>query len=201
MLELKKIAVTGCLSSGKTLACKMLSEFGACVVSTDELAHQLLVSDSKCIHDIELLFGSEVKVNHQIDRKKLARLAFADTKKLGLLENILHPLIFKKMETLYIEACKLHQYKMFVAEVPLLFEAGWEFFFDAVITVVADELLCRKRSLDKGLTHTDYALRSKKLLSSDEKMRHADYIVRNNTTEEDLKKQVMEIVKKIETIS
>lgn len=201
MLELRKIAVTGCLSSGKTLVCKILSDFGAFVVNTDELAHQLLVSDSKCIHDIELLFGSEVKVNHQIDRKKLGRLAFADTHKLGLLEKILHPLIFKKMETLYIEACTLHQYNLFVAEVPLLFEAGWELFFDAVITVVADERLRRQRSLDKGLSLTEYALRSKQQLPSEEKMRRADYIVRNDTTEEDLKKQVMEIVKKIETVS
>lgn len=199
MLKLKKLAVTGSLGSGKTLVCKILSELGAFVVNTDELAHQFLISDSACIHKIELLFGSEVKVGHQIDRKKLAHLVFADAKKLDLLEKTLHPLIFKKMEALYLETCASSNQSLFVVEVPLLFEAKWESFFDTIMMVESDELLCRKRALARGLSLKDYELRLKRLLPVEEKIRRADYVVHNNTTQESLKQQIIEIVKKITT--
>jgi dephospho-CoA kinase len=199
MLKLKKLAVTGSLGSGKTLVCKILSELGAFTVNADELAHQFLTSDSACIHKVELLFGSEIESGHQIDRKKLARLVFADAKKLDLLEKILHPLVFKRMETLYVEACASPNQTLFVVEVPLLFEAKWESFFDAIMVVESNDLLCRKRALAQGLSSKDYELRLKRLLPMEEKIKRADYIVHNNTTQENLKQQIVEIVKTINT--
>lgn len=176
----------------------MLGELGAFVVSADELVHQLLASDRECIHKIELLFGPEVKIHHKIDRKKLAKVAFADPKKLGHLETIVHPLVFQEIKALYKKAGSLQKYRLFVVEVPLLFEAGWESLFDEVVAVAADASLCLKRS---GLTPTEYALRVRRFLPVDEKIRRADYVILNNTTEEDLRKQVTEIVNKIENLS
>ncbi len=42
------------------------------------------------------------------------------------------------MESLYQNCLKLNTYRFFVAEVPLLFEAGWQDFFDVVIYVESD---------------------------------------------------------------
>lgn len=198
MLELRKIAITGGLGTGKTLVCKIMEDLGACVVSTDELVHQLLINDKECIQKIEALLGQEVKVDHQIDRKKVASLVFSNKEKLDRLEKILHPLVFKKMEMLYREACELEKCALFVVEVPLLFEAGWELFFDKVITVTANEALCCERSLQRGLTPNDYSLRSKRLLSSEQKLKKSNFIIDNSGTVETLKKQVTEIIKKIE---
>lgn len=198
MLELKKIAITGSLGAGKTLVCEIMEELGACIVSTDELVHQLFVTDKECIQKVEALLGQEIKVDHQIDRKKVANIVFSNKEKLDQLETILHPLVFKKMETLYKEACKLGQHKFFVVEVPLLFESGWEFFFDKVITITSDEKLCRKRSLKKGLSRFDYSLRSKRLLPSEQKIKLSDFIIDNSSTIENLKEQLTKIIKEIE---
>jgi dephospho-CoA kinase len=169
VLELRKIAITGGLGTGKTLVCKIMEDLGACVVSTDELVHQLLINDKECIQKIEALLGQEVKVDHQIDRKKVASLVFSNKEKLDRLEKILHPLVFKKMEMLYREACEL-----------------------------ANEALCCERSLQRGLTPNDYSLRSKRLLSSEQKLKKSNFIIDNSGTVETLKKQVTEIIKKIE---
>ncbi len=42
MLKLRKVAVTGGLSCGKSSVCRIFKEFGAYVVSADEIVHQLL---------------------------------------------------------------------------------------------------------------------------------------------------------------
>lgn len=197
MLELRKIAVTGSLGSGKSLTCKLFSELGACIISTDELVRQLLTYDEECIQKVEALLGPGVAVDHRIDRKKVADLVFPDRGKLDQLEKILHPLVFKKMEQLYRDSCRLKKCWLFVVEVPLLFEVAWEFFFDKIVMVTADEDLCRKRSLDRGLSLNEYMLRSARFLPCQEKLQRADFIVYNDTTLENLKKQVVEIVKKI----
>lgn len=196
---MEKIAVTGCLGAGKTTVCQILGELGAVVVSADEIVHRLLVSDRGCIQKIEELFGSAIIKDRQVDRKKLASLAFADPQKLLQLEHILHPLVFKEIEKQYEEAYKLRKHQWFVAEVPLLFEAGWDVFFNTIILVVAEKEECLKRSLDKGLTHEEYDSRIRRLLPDEEKMRRAHYVVRNNTTREKLQKQLKEVMSKINT--
>jgi dephospho-CoA kinase len=197
MLNLRKIAITGSLSSGKTVVCKLLEEWGACVVSADALAHELLEKDTECIQKVIALLGQEIKVNHHIDRKKVASLVFSDKNLLSGLENILHPLVFKKIETLYQEACKASCYSFFVAEVPLLFESGCESFFDTVITVRAKDPLCQERALKKGMSKQDYILRSARLMPVDQKIKRSDFLIENDKTIEFLKKQIETIIKKL----
>jgi len=194
---LRKIAVTGSLGAGKTTVCQIVGKLGALVISSDDIVHRLLISDRECIQKIRQLFGAEVIQNHQIDRKKLAELAFADPQKLSTLEHLLHPLVFKCIQEEYKEACKKRKHRWLVVEVPLLFEAGWEAFFDAVIVVASDEKLCQERAVKKGISPADYAARSKRLLPNEEKMRLAHFVVHNNTTREDLEKQVLEIINNI----
>jgi dephospho-CoA kinase len=43
MLTLRKVAITGGLSSGKSTVCRFLAEEGAYVVSADEIVHSLQI--------------------------------------------------------------------------------------------------------------------------------------------------------------
>jgi len=63
---LKKIAVTGSLSSGKTTVCQFLRELGAYVVSADEVVHHLLASDTGIKEKITLALGEDVLVHNQL---------------------------------------------------------------------------------------------------------------------------------------
>jgi dephospho-CoA kinase len=198
MLRSRKIAVTGDLGAGKTIVCQAMQDLGAYVVNADEICHQLLESNQSCIQQVETVFGQDVKVKGQIDRKKIAELAFSSRHLLKALEDILHPLVLKQLESLYKETNQLKQKQFFVVEVPLLFEVGWGFFFDTVIAVTADPLICQKRCLKKGLSLEQYFLRKQRQLASEEKTKRADFIIINNGTFQELKNEVQKIIKIIE---
>ncbi len=76
MLILKKVAITGGLSSGKSSVCKILKEMGAFVVSADDIVHQLLNPQTSIGHKIIELLGPGVVKGLQFDRTKIGTLVF-----------------------------------------------------------------------------------------------------------------------------
>jgi len=79
-----------------------------------------------------------------------------------------------------------------VVEVPLLFEAGIDPAFDATVAVVADEEVRAGRAGVRG--HEGLEGRGSRQLSQDEKVRRADYVIRNDGTIPDLEAAVGEVV-------
>jgi dephospho-CoA kinase len=143
---LKKVAITGGISSGKSTACRIFKEFGAFVVSADEIAHQLLASDPKIQEEIVNLLGSDVLIQGKLDRQTIAEKVFSQLKKLNALEHLLHPRILHEIQRQYQAIKSNPKYSLFVAEVPLLYETQSESLFDFVVVILAKEDLCKKRS-------------------------------------------------------
>lgn len=184
MLKVKKIAVTGGLSAGKTTVCQIFKELGAYVVSADEIVHQLLSSGTKEAQQVAQLIG----VNSELDRKEIAKKVFAHPDLLTALEKILHPAVFDEIERRYQQASREKKYSLFIAEVPLLYEAEGEKRFDEVITVLADPALCQKRS-----PHQEFEKRAQRQLPSEHKAKKASYKIENNGTLDELKKTVQNL--------
>jgi dephospho-CoA kinase len=80
-------------------------------------------------------------------------------------------------------------------EVPLLFEAGMERGFDATIAVVAEEHTRQERAAGRGHALADE--RSARQLSQEEKARRATYVVRNDTTRGDLRRELADVLGKL----
>ena len=76
MLTLKKIAVTGGIASGKSTLCHIFQNLGACVVSADQITHQLLSTHQPLIQQVISLLGEDILENGQIDRKRVSRIVF-----------------------------------------------------------------------------------------------------------------------------
>lgn len=172
MLNLKKVAVTGGLSSGKTAVCNFFKQLNAYVVNADELVHQLLSPESPAGQQVVSLLGT-------LDRQKIASLVFNDPALLKKLEECLYPAVFEKIERHYQEAKHLNP-PLFVVEIPKLFEAGMENWFDAVVTVSTDEKLSLERFLKKGGTKQEYERRMANQMPSSEKMKLSTHIIENN---------------------
>lgn len=190
MLKLKKIAITGGLASGKTSVCRFFEECGAYVVSADALVHQLLVPETDLGQQVLRSFGRDLLKDGKIDRKRLAEKVFQHPEQLRDLEQLVHPVVLKKIEELYGQACKAGKYSSFVVEIPLLFEIGAEGNYDATIAVLTTEERSRKWFERAGHKSTEYDLRMSRQLPAEQKAKKADYTIQNTGSLADLQRAV-----------
>lgn len=198
MFKLKKVAVTGGLSSGKSSVCRIFSELGAYVVSADNIVHQLLSSDASLGQKIVNLLGPKVVVNQKLDRSQIASIVFQDQERLSSLEKLIHPAVYREIKSEYLKQQSLPQPpSLFVAEIPLLFESGGKRDFDAVIAVVADPEICINRYVANGHEQTSFYKRTERQLPVLEKARQADYVIRNNGSLMDLHQTTKELYNEI----
>ena len=194
MLKIKKIAVTGGLSAGKTTVCRIFEELGAYVISADEVVHQLLSPGTDIGQQVISLLGSDVISGQEFDRKKIAAKVFSQPDLLLSLEKLIHPAVFHEIERKYQQAVREKKHPLFVAEVPLLFETSEQRQFDAVITVMADNELCKKRFVSQTRQSPDeFEKRMTRQMTPLEKAGQAHFTIDNNGDLPQLKNQVKTI--------
>lgn len=194
MLMLKKVAITGGLACGKSSVCQIFRELGAYVVSADEIVHQLLSPKTSLGQQVIALLGSDIIVNDQIDRSRIAKKVFNDKALLRSLEQILHPAVQAEIEKNYQKAKEEGKARLFIAEIPLLFEGRSGKTFDATITVIADRETSMKRFMaSTGYDKEEYNRRMEQQLPIEEKIRRADYVINNQDTLQQLRQMVGEL--------
>jgi dephospho-CoA kinase len=195
MLNLKKIAVIGDLASGKSSTCNFFKKKGLYVLSCDDIVHNLLSSNITVKKQIEELFNSEIITNNQIDREKLAEKAFSNSEKLEKLEKIIHPHVFKTIESQFKKECRKNSNGLFIVEFPLLFETGHQKDYDIIIYVSADKNICKQNWKKKNKRIEEYEKRENRFIPSKEKIKKSDYVIENNSSLEDLEKKVLKLIK------
>ena len=148
-----------------------------------ENRHPLLM---RCIRDN---FGTEIiSADNYVDRKKLAAVLFGAPEKMKLITDVIYPLLTHKVIT-EIDLCR--QKKIHGAfEIPLLYEAGFEKYFDAVLAVWCPAELRKKRLLNRNFSPDEVDRRDRMQIDPDEKLARADYAVINNGSETDLTGQL-----------
>lgn len=191
--KIRKIAITGTLSAGKSTVCELLKTQGAFVIKADDIVHDLLLKNVSIIQKIKEKFNGQVIKSDEVDRKLLADLVFCDSDKLKSLEDILHPEVITRIKKTYEIVKDLPEYKEFVVEFPLLFEIDFTQFFDTIVFVTADEETRKKRFMTKGFSEEQFDLRSNRFLPETDKISKSDYIIKNNGSLENLNKQIENI--------
>ncbi len=132
-----KLGLTGGIGSGKTQVANWLGAWGANVIDTDLIAHELTAAGGRAIEPITSAFGDGViDPKGALDRAKMRELVFAEAPRRAQLESILHPLI---AEEVIRQAARAHGlYAVFV--VPLLVESGrWMDRIDRLCVVDCEE--------------------------------------------------------------
>jgi dephospho-CoA kinase len=116
-----KLGLTGGIGSGKTHVANLLASWGATVIDTDLIAHQLTAPGGAAIQAIRERFGEGlIDVQGALDRGRMRELVFAQAERRVELEGILHPLIAQEVVRQAQDATGM--YAVFV--VPLLVESG-----------------------------------------------------------------------------
>lgn len=131
-----KIGLTGGIGSGKSRVADFFASWGAAVIDTDVIAHELTAPGGAAIEPIRQRFGPDVIApTGALDRHAMRELAFESPQARGQLEAILHPMI-TEVTTRRAQAAR-GCYLVFV--VPLLVESGrWRDRVDRICVVDCD---------------------------------------------------------------
>lgn len=194
MLKLKKLAITGGLSSGKTTVGLLFKDLGAFFISADEIVHNLLKPASIIGQKVIQLFGPDIVENNSLNRKKIAQKAFLNVKLLKALEALIHPIVYAEIEKEYQHVRQAGKHPLFIAEIPLLYELFKQSEFDIVITVTADLSICQKRFIKQThQTIKEFEQRMAQQINPKEKAKKSGYVIKNNGSLADLKDQVTKL--------
>ncbi len=172
------VALTGGIGSGKSSVANMLQEMGASIVDTDEIAHRLTASSAPGAAAIREQFGAHyLLADGALDRARMRELVFADPAAKQKLEAILHPMI----RTAVAAAVDAATGPYFVIVVPLLIETGaYRNLADRILVVDCSAEVQIARVMQRsGLAADAVQAIMNSQVGREERLRHADDIVRN----------------------
>jgi dephospho-CoA kinase len=176
------VAITGGIGAGKSTALASFRRHGAATVSSDEIVHHLLATDSDVKQALVEKLGEEILGEDGApDRERIAFRVFKDSEALDFLEQLLHPLVSREYLQWREQLAVLENPPaVCVTEVPLLYEVGAETRFDKVVVITAPSKL---REARRGGRKDE---RESRLLPDKEKAKRADFVYVNTGTPAEL---------------
>jgi dephospho-CoA kinase len=189
------IGLTGGIGSGKTAVSTLLGEFGAGVIDTDLISHQITAPGGKAIPMIATAFGGDfINPEGALNRPKMRALVFKDTAARQILEQITHPLIQQETIKQAFELAKSKApYLVFV--VPLLIESGkWLKLIDYLAVVDCPEETQILRVMRRNnMTRPEVENILNAQTSRNIRIAAANAIIENQGSLEDLKLEVLKL--------
>lgn len=146
------IGLTGGIGSGKSTVARMFGDLGAVVLDADRISRELTAPGCEASALIGAAFGqAALAPDGSVDRKALAAAVFGDETGRKRLEGILHPRIVARRREMLEEVRQTRgEGAVVVSEAALIFEAGTQGEFDAVVLVTAPEAARRERLAQAG---------------------------------------------------
>ncbi|HEX5808919.1 MAG TPA: dephospho-CoA kinase, partial [Anaerolineales bacterium] len=184
------IGLTGNIATGKSVVRRMLEHLGAYTIDADTLSHRVISRGAPGYQPVLDRFGTWLlDKNSQIDRAKLARLAFADAEVLTQLEDIIHPYVGQAVDMLIKRATQ----KVIVVEAIKLLESELRNYCDVIwVTDAPQEVQIERLIRKRGLSREDAVQRVHSQPAQKQKLAAATVVITNNGSYEDLWKQVNE---------
>jgi dephospho-CoA kinase len=192
--QIPVIGLTGGIGAGKSTVTQLLEELGAAVIDADKVGHQIYLPDLPAWREIVATFGADVlNADRTINRPALGKIVFADPEALRRLNRIVHPKMFDRMAELIAELRTQGGMNAIVVEAAVLIEANWMPLVDQVWVVVASEAvvvdrLAKQRNLSTEQVRTRIAAQ----LSNDERLKHAQVVIRNDGSLEEVRTAIQQ---------
>jgi dephospho-CoA kinase len=187
-----RVGVTGGIGSGKSVVCRLLASLGRTVLSADDIARQLTDTNDEIKSSIKQTFGDNVFLpNGLVDRQALAGIVFNNEHLRKKLDAIIHPNVFAAIDNAIYHLPSSKQKPYVVIEAALIYESGMNEKLDYVIVVHADEETRIQRVMSRDNIARDAVIaRIQSQIDVRKKIRLADFVVRNDGSEGELKDRV-----------
>ena len=188
------VGLTGSVGTGKSTVASLFKELCAYVIDWDELAREVTRPHLKAWKEIVEYFGKGIlNEDLTINRQKLADIVFSNKEKVAKLDQIIHPEVFKEDERITDEIKSLDPDALVIKDIPLLFELTRPVYVDKMVVVSVSEQTQLRRLEQKGMSREDAQRRIKFQLPLEEKIKSADFVINNDGSLEETKRQVEEI--------
>ena len=192
-----KVCITGGIASGKSLLSHYLNDLGVATVDADDIVHELIPQE---------------------ERERLRSIVFKDPEARKELEARIHPLVRQKILSA-IEGVRSQESGVKgdcppnfsltpnpshltpnlslppIAVIPLLFEVQWEKDYDIIICILSshEKQIERMMSL-RGYTREEAEARLAAQMDPAIKAAKSDYVILNDSTDQDLKAEARKLV-------
>jgi dephospho-CoA kinase len=188
---MKVVGLTGGIGTGKSTVAAMLRRLGATVIDADEATRAVQARGTDGLRRLVDEFGPSVlTADGELDRARLAEVAFADPEARQRLNGIVHPLVRQWMGERLQEAAERGD-PVVVMDIPLLFEARGTAGFEAVLLVYAPEEVQVDRLVRlRGMSEEQVRARIAAQMPIEEKRRLATHVIENTGDLDQLARRV-----------
>lgn len=184
------VGLTGGIACGKSNLSAALKAHGVVVIDADEISRGLTADGGAALPKIRQVFGETVFEGQTLNRQALSQMVFGHEENLQALNALMHPLVFEEME----KRLKHHQdVPALVADVPLLYETGYDSRCDEVWCAWAPEHAQIKRLLGRGLSREQALERINSQMPAMEKAKRADHVIITTSSKLDSARAVLRL--------
>ncbi len=189
------LAVTGGAASGKSTVAGMLEELGAPLIDFDDLSRRVIEPEKPAWRQIVAYFGEQVlQADRRLDSRKLAELARGDMEKGKKLDGFIQPRIKEELENQVKQMAARNPGDIIQVVFPRLLELNLQYQFDKVLLVyVPRETQMERLMTRQGMSPEAAAQRLNSEWPMEEKKKFAHFVIHNEGSREETRKQVEEI--------
>lgn len=196
---MKIIGITGGVGAGKSQVLDYVKEtYGAYVCQADQVAKNQQKRGTTGYHAMVTHFGTNILTEEgQLNRKKLAEIVFFNEKERDALNQIIHPIVKAKIQSLVHREKKKHT-KWFFLEAALLLEEHYDEICDEIWYIHTSEEIRKKRlQQSRGYNQNKIEAIMKAQLSKEDFLSGSDRAIDNSKTFEETRIQIADIMKEM----
>lgn len=173
-----RLAITGGIGSGKSIASRIMEIMGVPVYDCDRRAKELMVSDAAIIKGLTRMFGSDCyNEDGTLNRTYLASRIFTDDDNIKRVNALVHPIVKSDFD----KWASQKDAPVIAVETAVLYESGIIESVDKVLVVWADKETCISRTMQRsGMSRNQVISRMQKQMSADELLLLSDYSLYND---------------------
>jgi dephospho-CoA kinase len=189
------IGLTGGIASGKSTVSNYLSTLKIPIIDADKIAREVVSPGHEGFNKIVDFFGVDILEEGLINRSKLRKLVFNDSKALSKLNEITHPLI-RNIIVKKLNQAHSNHHSLVILDAPLLLENNLEVLVDEVWLVWVNlETQIKRLTSRDAMNKIEAEKMIRHQMSLKEKKKRAHILIDNNHSKEDLYQQLDELVK------
>ena len=196
------IGLTGGIATGKSTVSEMFRNLGSVIIDFDILARNVVQPGRQSWQLIVDFFSKDIlNPDNTIDRKKLSGIVFNDPLKREKLETFTHPFIWDEFFIQVETSVRLDSHAIIHAVIPLLIEGNMHDLFIKNVVIYSSPEIQIKRLMARDDISRQMAVKIlKSQLPIDEKLKYADFVIRNEGPIEDTANEVRKLWKTLQQL-